>query len=52
MVIVQKERSLLHLVMREAFMIEGQHAESSMNDKNEQGRGGIIRLQAAGSGMG
>ena len=51
-VIVQKERSLLHLVMREALMIEGQSDEFSMNDKNEQGRGGIVRLHAARSGMG
>ena len=42
-----RERSLLHLTIREALEIERQTPGTSMNDRNEHGRGsGIIRIQA------
>ena len=45
-VIVQKEQGLLTLMMREALLIEGQQHGSSMNGKQEHGRGNVIRIQA------
>ena len=44
--IIQSDRGLLHLVFREAILIEGQKAELRLNDKNERGRGELIRLTA------
>ena len=44
---IGEERGLLPLSMKEAIMIEKQHAGTSMNDKLERGRGtGIVRIQA------
>ena len=43
--LVTKERSLLHLSLREAILIQGQVHGTSMNDRLERGRGtGIIRV--------
>ena len=44
--IVQKEVSLLALAMREAVLIENQRSGVSMNDKNEKGRGKLVRISA------
>ena len=44
---IGEERGLLPLSMKEAILIEKQHAGTSMNDKLERGRGtGIVRIQA------
>ena len=44
--VIQSDRGLLHLIFREAILIEGQKADLRINDKNEQGRGDLIRLTA------
>ena len=44
--VIQSDRGLLHLIFREAIQIEGQNADLRINDKNEHGRGDIIRLTA------
>ena len=45
---IGEERGLLPLSIKEAIMIEKQHAGTSMNDKHEKGRGtGIVRIQAS-----
>ena len=45
---IGEDRGLLPLSMKEAIMIEKQHAGTSMNDKLERGRGtGIVRIQAS-----
>ena len=41
-----REMILLNLMMKEAVMIEKQHHGTSMNGKNEKGRGKLIRIQA------
>ena len=46
-VTVSKEQNLLPLIMREAIMIESQHYGTSMNGKDERGRGNLIRIQAS-----
>ena len=43
---VHREQAILNLMMKEALMIEGQHHRTSMNSKNEKGRGKLIRIQA------
>ena len=43
---IQTDRGLLHLCLREALLIEGQDPSLSINKKMEQGRGGIVRLNA------
>ena len=45
--VIQREKGLLHLTMREAILIEAQEPTLSMNDRMEAGRGNIIRLTAA-----
>ena len=45
-VMVHKEQALLNLVMKEAIMIEGQLHGTSINGKEERGRGNLIRIQA------
>ena len=44
--ILRRERTLLPLTVVEALFIEKQYPETSLNDKNEAGRGGLIRLVA------
>ena len=43
---IQMDRGLLHLSMREAILIEGQSPILTMNDRMENGRGKIVRLTA------
>ena len=45
-VTVSKEQNLLPLIMKEAILIESQHFGTSMNGKEERGRGSLIRIQA------
>ena len=45
-VTAHREMILLNLMMKEAIMIEGQHHGTSMNAKNEKGRGKLVRIQA------
>ena len=42
--ILTRERTLLSLAITEGLYIEAQRPETSLNEKNEMGRGGIIRL--------
>ena len=42
--ILTREKTLLSLAITEGLYIEGQLPETSLNEKNEKGRGGIIRL--------
>ena len=44
--ILVSERNLLPLCIMESLYIEKQQPETSLNDRNEFGRGGIIRLSA------
>ena len=44
--IVRKERTLLPLALTEALFIEKQSPGTSMNAKEERGRGGLVRLRA------
>ena len=44
--ILRRERTLLPLTVVEALYIEKQYPETSMNDKNEAGRGGLVRFTA------
>ena len=44
--VIQIERNLLNLDMREAILIEGQDPSICMNDRMERGRGALIRLYA------
>ena len=44
--ILRRERNLLPLTLVEALFIEKQYPETSLNDKNEAGRGGLVRLTA------
>ena len=44
--LIQTDRGLLHISLREAILIAGQHYNTSMNDRLEKGRGtGIIRIE-------
>ena len=45
--ILAQEQNLLPLCVREGLFIEKQKPGFSMNDRNEAGRGGIIRLTAS-----
>ena len=45
-IVVSKCRDLLSLTMEEAIRIEYQHDNTSMNGKNERGRGAMVRLTA------
>ena len=45
-VTAHREILLLNLMMKEAILIEGQQAGTSMNGKQEKGRGKLIRIQA------
>ena len=48
---VQTERSLLHLALREAVLIEGQIYGTSINDRHEAGKGtGMIRVNLREAG--
>ena len=50
--LVQRERGLLHLSMREAILLEGQISDVSMNDRKENGRGtGMIRINITRQGI-
>ena len=42
--ILNREKTLLSLAITEGLYIEAQLPETSLNEKNEKGRGGIIRL--------
>ena len=44
--ILARERNQLPLKILEALYIEKQRPLTSLNDKNEAGRGGLIRLRA------
>ena len=44
--IIRKERNLLPLSIMEALFIEKQAIGTSLNDKNEYGRGKLIRIRA------
>ena len=44
--IVAKERKLLTLYTNEALWIEGQDPQSSLNERQEGGRGGVVRIIA------
>ena len=44
--VIGTEQKLLDLIMREAIMIEGMNDEVKMNNKNEMGRGSLIRMTA------
>ena len=44
--ILCKEKSLLPLAITEALYIEKQVQGTSMNEKNEKGRGGLVRMVA------
>ena len=45
-VTAHREILLLNLMMKEAILIEGQQSGTSMNGKQEKGRGKLIRIQA------
>ena len=45
-VTAHREMLLLNLMMKEAILIEGQQSGTSMNGKQEKGRGKLIRIQA------
>ena len=46
--LIQREKGLLYLSMREALLIEYQQNGTSMNDRLEKGRGSnLIRIQAS-----
>ena len=45
--ILHSERNLLPLCLMEGVFIEKQDPNLRMNDRNEAGRGGIIRLTAS-----
>ena len=45
--IVRKERNLLPLCIMEALYIEKQVVGTTLNDKNEYGRGKLIRIRVA-----
>ena len=50
--LVKTERSLLHLALTEAILIEGQLHDKSMNDRHEQGKGtGVIRINPSIAGV-
>ena len=44
--ILRREQKLLPLCILEAIFIEKQIPKTSMNEKNEWGHGGIVRLSA------
>ena len=44
--VIRRKRNLLPLSIMEALFIEKQAAGSSLNDKNEYGRGKLIRIRA------
>ena len=44
--ILRRERTLLPLCILEAIYIEKQKTKTSMNEKNEWGHGGLVRLRA------
>ena len=44
--VIRRERNLLPLSIMEALFIEKQATGSSLNDKNEYGRGKLIRIRA------
>ena len=44
--ILSKEQRLLPLSVLEGLYIEAQRSGTSMNEKNERGRGGLVRLVA------
>ena len=49
---VKSERSLLHLSLTEALLIEGQLNRTSMNDRLERGKGtGVIRINPSRTGV-
>ena len=44
--LILTDRGLLHISLREAILIAGQHYNTSMNDRLEKGRGtSIIRIE-------
>ena len=45
--VLTAERNLLPLVVTESLYIEKQFLGTSMNDRQENGRGGLVRLTAA-----
>ena len=45
--ILQREKNLLPLCITEGLYIERQVIGTTLNDKNEFGRGGLIRLPAS-----
>ena len=45
--VLATERNLLPLAIIEGLYIENQHPQSSMNGRNEQGRGALVRLIAS-----
>ena len=50
--LVQTERSLLYLSLREAILIEGQLHSTSLNDRHERGKGtGVIRINPTRAGV-
>ena len=50
--LVQTERSLLYLSLREAILIEGQLHGTSLNDRHERGKGtGVIRINPTRAGV-
>ena len=49
--LVQTEKSLLHLALREAVLIEGQIHGTSINERHEVGKGtGMIRINLREAG--
>ena len=50
--LVQTERSLLSLSLREAILIEGQLHGTSLNDRHERGKGtSVIRINPTSTGV-
>ena len=45
--VIAKERGILPLSILEGLYIESQKEGTSMNERNESGRGGLVRLVAA-----
>ena len=45
--IMARERKVLPLTIMEALYIEGQSPGTSLNERNEYGRGSLVRIQAA-----
>ena len=44
--LIQADKGLLHISLREAILIAAQHHGTTMNDRLERGRGtGIIRIE-------